>query len=94
MDVGNLASACRHVVVESKREQGGPKKTWSQLMSNDLRRIKSILNLPKTVDCGEEPLQVPVQLMLAWKRTQNDDDDDLEKTFDRVPKKVIEWALR
>ena len=29
MDVGNPASACRHVVVESKRKQGSPKKTWS-----------------------------------------------------------------
>ena len=27
MDVGNPASACRHVMVEDKQEQGRPKKT-------------------------------------------------------------------
>ena len=27
MDAGNPASACKHVIVESKREQGRPKKT-------------------------------------------------------------------
>ena len=40
MDAGNPASACRHVVVEGKREQGRPRKTWSQLISNDLRKMK------------------------------------------------------
>ena len=40
MDAGNPASACRHVVVEGKREQGRPKKTWFQLISNDLRKMK------------------------------------------------------
>ena len=40
MDAGNPASACRHVVVEGKREQGRPRKTCSQLISNDLRRMK------------------------------------------------------
>ena len=40
MDAENPASACRHVVVEGKREQGRPRKTWSQLISNDLRRMK------------------------------------------------------
>ena len=40
IDAGNPASACRHVVIEGKREQGRPRKTWSQLISNDLRRMK------------------------------------------------------
>ena len=40
MDAGNLASACRHIVIEGKREQGRPRKKWSQLISNDLRRMK------------------------------------------------------
>ena len=31
---------CRHIVVEGKREKGRPRKTWSQLISNDLRRMK------------------------------------------------------
>ena len=36
----------------------------------------------KTVGCREEPLWDPVQPMLAWKRTQNDDgDDDNNKTL-------------
>ena len=29
MDVSNPASACRHVMVEGKHEQGRPRKTWS-----------------------------------------------------------------
>ena len=40
MDAGDPANACRHVVVEGKREQGRPRKTWSQLISNDFRRMK------------------------------------------------------
>ena len=40
MDAGSPASACRHVVVESKREKGRPRKTWSQVVSNDLRKMK------------------------------------------------------
>ena len=40
MNAGNPASTCRHVVVEGKRKQGRPRKTWSQLISNDLRRMK------------------------------------------------------
>ena len=40
MDFGNPVSAHRGVEVEGKREQGIPKKTWSQLMSNDLRKMK------------------------------------------------------
>ena len=40
MDAGNPASACRHVVVEDKREEGRSRKTWSQLKSDDLRRMK------------------------------------------------------
>ena len=40
IDVGKPESACRHVVVEGKREQGRAKKTCSQLVSNDLRRMK------------------------------------------------------
>ena len=40
LDAGNPASACRHVVVEGKRDQGRPRKTRSQLISNDLRRMK------------------------------------------------------
>ena len=45
MDAGNPASARRHVVVQDKREQGRPRKTWSQLISNDLRRMKLNLEL-------------------------------------------------
>ena len=37
MDAGNPASACRHVAVEGKREQGKTRKTRSQLISKDLR---------------------------------------------------------
>ena len=40
MDAGDPASTCRHVVVEGKPEQGRPRKTWSQLIRNDLRKIK------------------------------------------------------
>ena len=40
-----------------------------------LEEWNPILNLPKIVDCGEEPLWDPVQPMLTWKRMQNDDDD-------------------
>ena len=40
MDVNNPASACRHVELAGKCEQGRPKKTWSQLVSNDLRKMK------------------------------------------------------
>ena len=40
MDAGNPASACRHVMVEGKQEQGRPRKTWPQLISNDHRRMK------------------------------------------------------
>ena len=40
MDAGNPASACKYVVVEGKREQSRPRKTWSQLIRNDLRRLK------------------------------------------------------
>ena len=56
MDAGNPASACRHVMVEGKREKGRPRKTWSQLVSNDLRKMKLKPELAKTIDCGEEPL--------------------------------------
>ena len=38
MDAGNPASSCRHVVVEGEREQSRQKKTWYQLISNDLRK--------------------------------------------------------
>ena len=40
IDVGNPANACRHVVIEGKREQGRPRKPWFQLVSNDFRRMK------------------------------------------------------
>ena len=45
MDAGNPARTCRHVVVEGKREQGRPLKIWSQLISNDLRKMKPNLEL-------------------------------------------------
>ena len=56
MDAGNPASACRLVVVEGKREQGRPRKTWSQLISNDLRIMKLKPDLPMTEQCREELL--------------------------------------
>ena len=40
MDAGSPASACGHVVVEGKRERSRPKKSWPQLVSNDLRKMK------------------------------------------------------
>ena len=77
MDAGNPASACRHVVVEGKREQGRPKKTWSQLKSNDLRRMK--LNPQLAQDCRlwRRVIMRPPQTHASMETgTQNDDDDD------------------
>ena len=31
-------------------------------------------------ECKEEPILNPVQLMLKWKQTQNDDDDSIGKS--------------
>ena len=49
MDVGKPASACRRVEVEGKREQDKPRKKWSQLVINDLRKMKLKLELAQ--DC-------------------------------------------
>ena len=40
MDAGNPASACRYVKVEGKRKKARTRKTWSQLVSNDFKKMK------------------------------------------------------
>ena len=59
MDAGNPASACRHVVVEGRREQGRPRKRWSQLISYDLRRMKLNPNLAQDRRLGRRAIMRP-----------------------------------
>ena len=40
MNDSNAASPCRQLKVEGKKELGRPKEIWSQLVSNDLRKMK------------------------------------------------------
>ena len=75
MDARNPASACRHVVVEGKREQGRPRKTWSQLISNDLRKMKLNPKLAQNCRLWRRAIMRPHPTLLAWKWKQNDDDE-------------------
>ena len=59
MNAGNPASACRHVVVECKREQDRPRKTWSQLISNDLRIMKLKPELAQDRRLGRRAIMRP-----------------------------------
>ena len=43
-----------------------------------LEKWNSNLSLLKIEECGEEPLGDRIQPILAWKRRQNDVDDDNE----------------
>ena len=45
-----------------------------------LEQWNSNLNLPKTEECGVEPIWNPIKPLLAWKRWKNDDDDDDDET--------------
>ena len=76
MDAGNPASACRHAMVEGKREQVGLRKTWLQIISNDLRRMKLYAELAQDCRSWRRAIMTPCSPMLAWKQTQNDYDDD------------------
>ena len=45
INVSDPACACRHVEVEGKREQGRPKKSFFQLVSKDLKKMKLNIEL-------------------------------------------------
>ena len=40
MDAGNPGSACRYVQVEGKRERDMLRKTWYQIVGNNLRKMR------------------------------------------------------
>ena len=64
MDAGDPARACKHVEVEGKQKQGGPKKR-SQLVSNNLRKMKLNPELAPDHRLWRRAIIRPAQPMLA-----------------------------
>ena len=76
MDADNPASACRHVEVEGKRKQGIPRKTWSQLVSNDFRKMKLKSQLAQDRRLKRRIIVRPRPTHASMETDANDDDDD------------------
>ena len=61
MDKENQVNNCRFIEVGSQRGKGRPCKTWTQLVNDDLRKLRLQSRLTKN-------WRNPIQPMLAWKR--------------------------